>query len=136
MLFYSQLFGDDAPSVWSYKPAVTLVNSDPSFYDPKPLHPSTVEVGGLHIRQNLREVPEDLQAFMDTADDGVIYFSFGESLQCESMPAYLKNAFIGAFNELKQKVIWKYENDTLPGASQNIRLSKYLPQQEILGILL
>lgn len=121
--------------MWSYEPVVILVNSDPSFDSPKPLHPSTIEVGGLHIRQNPREVPEELQAFLDSADDGLIYFSFGESLQCDSMPAYLKNAFIDAFKELKQKVVWKYENETLPGASDNVKLSKWLPQQEILGIV-
>lgn len=110
------------------------MNSDPAFNEPKPLHPSTVEVGGLHIHEKLREVPEDLQAFMDSADDGLIYFSFGESLQSNTMPDRLKMAFIDAFKNVKQRVIWKYENDTLPGASDNVKLAKWLPQQEILGI--
>lgn len=44
--------------------------------------------------------------------------------------------FIEAFSELPQKVLWKWESDTIPGKPPNVRVQKWLPQQDILGIII
>lgn len=41
--------------------------------------------------------------------------------------------FINCFAKLKQKVLWKYENETLPGNPGNIMIGKWLPQRDILS---
>jgi hypothetical protein len=45
-------------------------------------------------------------------------------------------AFLEAFSKLKQRVLWKWENDSLPGQSSNLKLGKWLPQSDILGELM
>jgi len=76
---------------------------------------------------------QDLQKYLDEAPDGVIYFSMGSNLRSSSMPESKRNAFLGAVSKVKQHVLWKWQNDTLPGQPSNVKLGKWLPQSDILG---
>lgn len=69
---------------------------------------------------------------MDDAKDGVILFSMGSMLIGTSFPKDKLQAFQSAFSELKQKVIWKWEDDVMPGAPKNVKLVKWIPQYDIL----
>ena len=40
---------------------------------------------------------------------------------------------INTFAKLKQRVIWKWESDVLPGKPDNVFISKWLPQDDILA---
>jgi glucuronosyltransferase len=42
-------------------------------------------------------------------------------------------AFLEAFSKLKQRVLWKWETESLPGQPSNVKLGKWLPQSDILG---
>jgi glucuronosyltransferase len=42
-------------------------------------------------------------------------------------------AFFEVFSKLKQRVLWKWENDSLAGQPGNVKLGKWLPQSDILG---
>jgi UDP:flavonoid glycosyltransferase YjiC (YdhE family) len=74
-----------------------------------------------------------LQKYLDEASDGVIYFSMGSNLKSSQMPESIRNAFVEVFSKLKQRVLWKWEADTLPGQPNNLKLGKWLPQSDILG---
>jgi glucuronosyltransferase len=74
-----------------------------------------------------------LQKYLDEAAHGVIYFSMGSNLQSSQMSDSKRNAFLEAFSELKQQVLWKWEADTLPRQPKNVRIGKWLPQSDILG---
>ena len=76
---------------------------------------------------------QELQKYLDEAADGVIYFSLGSNLQSHLMPETKRNAFLGAFSKLKQRVLWNWEIDTLPGQLSNVKFRKWLPQTDILG---
>ena len=76
---------------------------------------------------------QELQKYLDEAADGVIYFSLGSNLQSHLMPETKRNAFLGTFSKLKQRVLWKWEIDTLPGQLSNMKFGKWLPQTDILG---
>jgi len=76
---------------------------------------------------------QELQKYLDEAPDGVIYFSMGSHLQGYLMPESNVNTFLGAFSMLKQRVLWKWESDTLPGQPSNVKFGKWLPQSDILG---
>ena len=58
----------------------------------------------------------------------------GSNLKSAEMPNKTIEAITNAFSKLKQKVIWKWEEDTLPGKPENVKLGKWLPQSDILGI--
>jgi glucuronosyltransferase len=73
--------------------------------------------------------------FIEEAAEGVIYFSMGSGLYSSDMPESKRQAFVEAFSKLKQKVIWKWETETLPGKPQNVKIGKWFPQSDILGQL-
>lgn len=76
---------------------------------------------------------KDLQQYLDEAKDGVIFFSLGSAARSDRMPADKKQIFLEVFAELPQKILWKYESDSLPGLPKNVKIAKWLPQQDILG---
>jgi hypothetical protein len=49
------------------------------------------------------------------------------------MPEEKVRAFLEAFSELSQNILWKWESDSLPGQPVNVKTGKWLPQQDILG---
>lgn len=70
---------------------------------------------------------------MDGAEEGVILFSLGSLLKSTELPLDKRNAIVRTFGKLKQRVVWKYENDTLPGKPGNVKISKWLPVNDVLG---
>ncbi|XP_021934412.1 UDP-glucuronosyltransferase 2B20-like [Zootermopsis nevadensis] len=112
--------------------SLLLVNNHFSLNYPRPLMPNLIEVGGMHV-QPPKELPQDLQKYLDESPQGVIYFSMGSVLQGSLMPETARNAFLEAFSKLKQRVLWKWEIESLPGQPSNVKLGKWLPQSDILA---
>ncbi|XP_059480751.1 UDP-glycosyltransferase UGT5-like isoform X2 [Neocloeon triangulifer] len=130
-----EFFGPDAPSVMEMQKNTSLliVNGHFSLNYPRPFVPAIIEAGGMQIQKDVKPLPKDLQEFLDSAKDGAIYFSMGSILKAKDMPLDKVNAFVEAFAELPQKVIWKWEAETLPGQPKNVKTGAWLPQQAILG---
>lgn len=124
----------DAPDldILIYNTSLILVNSDWSINRAVPRVPNMVDIGGFHI-QPPKKLPKDLQDYLDGAKDGVIYFSMGSNLQSANLPKEKRDAILKVFSKLKMKVLWKWEDDVLPGQPDNVKLGKWLPQQDILG---
>ncbi|XP_063921673.1 UDP-glycosyltransferase UGT5-like [Zophobas morio] len=112
--------------------SIVLLNSHPSINQPVPLVPNMIEIGGFHIKPP-KQLPQDLQEYLDNAPNGVIYFSMGSNLKSAELPLEKRDAFLKTFAKLKQKVIWKWEEDVLPGKPDNVKLGKWLPQSSILA---
>ncbi|KAL7044777.1 hypothetical protein ACKWTF_002044 [Chironomus riparius] len=110
--------------------SVHLMNAHPAFSYPRPKMPGMVDIAGVHIKA-LKPLPNDIQKFLDDANDGVILVSFGTFLQSSKMPPEKYQAMIDAFSSLKQRIIWKWEDDKK--FPPNIYTSKWLPQAEILA---
>ena len=51
------------------------------------------------------------------------------------MPESTRQVFINVFSRLKQGVIWKWDED-IPGLPPHIMVRKWLPQQDILGLVI
>jgi len=49
------------------------------------------------------------------------------------MPEQKRQIFLNVFSKLKQRVIWKFESETIPDLPPNVMLSKWVPQQDLLG---
>ena len=69
---------------------------------------------------------------MDNAKEGVIFVSWGSMVRADSLPEDKLESLVQAFATLKEKVLWKYENDTLPNNPSNVFIHKWLQQREIL----
>lgn len=57
----------------------------------------------------------------------------GSALQGSEMPENYRKMFLNVFSKLKQRVIWKWETEKMDGLPSNVKLSKWLPQQDVLG---
>lgn len=53
-------------------------------------------------------------------------------VRAASMPEEKRQHLVSAFASLKQRVLWKWENETLPNQPKNVKTSKWLPQRDIL----
>ncbi|KAJ0176089.1 hypothetical protein K1T71_008263 [Dendrolimus kikuchii] len=97
------------------------------------LFPSNViEVGGYHVPK-AKPLTGDLKKFVDAAEHGIIYISFGSVVQCSTMPEDKVQAILGAMNELPQRFIWKWENKSMNFNKNKLYIADWLPQVDILG---
>jgi len=98
----------------------------------RPVPPNLVYCGMMQCREG-KQLPADLQQFMDSATEGVLLVSFGSVLQGSQVPQDKLSALLEAFGRLKEKVLFKWETDTLPGKPANVLLKSFLPQQDLLA---
>lgn len=49
------------------------------------------------------------------------------------MPKEITDTFIRVFSKLPQRLIWKWESDIPENLPENIMMSDWLPQQDLLG---
>ncbi|XP_063908498.1 UDP-glycosyltransferase UGT5-like isoform X9 [Zophobas morio] len=126
-------FGEDLPPFKKlvYNVSMLLVNNHFNYHVPRPLVPAVVEIGGIHIRK-IRELPQDLEKWINESTHGVIYFSLGSMIKGHTFPDEKRQEFLKAFGRLPQRVLWKYENDTMPGKPDNVMIQKWMPQLDIL----
>ncbi|XP_075984666.1 UDP-glucosyltransferase 2-like [Anticarsia gemmatalis] len=99
----------------------------------RPMTPQNFKyVGGFHVQDPVKPLPKDLQEAMDNAPHGVIYFSMGSLWKSKALPTDITRGILNVFGELKQTVIWKYEDD-LKDLPKNVKIVKWAPQQSILA---
>ncbi|RZF43054.1 hypothetical protein LSTR_LSTR001232 [Laodelphax striatellus] len=115
------------------KVSLVIVNSQASVDYARALVPNVIQVGGLHIANTTKPLPQDLKKFLDESKHGVIYFSFGTVVPSNQLPVEIRDGFVKAFGKLKQNVLWKIDATSVPGLTANVKLSKWLPQQDVLA---
>lgn len=71
---------------------------------------------------------------MDESKNGVIYFSMGSNLKSKELPNELKESLLKMFGQLRQTVLWKFE-EQLSNLPKNVHILKWAPQPSILGEL-
>ncbi|XP_050440552.1 UDP-glucosyltransferase 2-like isoform X3 [Adelges cooleyi] len=126
-------FGVDTPPMSEIvaRTSLVLVNSHHSILQARPTVPNVVEVGGIHIRDTKPNATNEWTEFCDRCGQGVIYVSFGSLIKGESFPRGFVSSLVRAFEKLPYCVLWKYEGDGID--SERIRVSKWMPQQDILS---
>ncbi|XP_057670660.1 UDP-glycosyltransferase UGT5-like [Diorhabda carinulata] len=124
---------EDAPSVTELnsKVSLVLVNSHETLWQPVPLVPNVIPIGGFHITPP-KSLPKDLEAFLDSATDGAIFFSLGSNLKSIDLPKKTMDIFLKSFKNLKQKILWKLEGE-VEGLPSNVKTGRWLPQMDILA---
>ncbi|XP_034243006.1 2-hydroxyacylsphingosine 1-beta-galactosyltransferase-like [Thrips palmi] len=115
--------------------AVSLVNTSPALHGGMPVVPGVVEVGGLQARP-AKPLPKDLLDWVSekNAPHGFIFMSFGTNVMSSMLRKDRRDAILRAFGRLKQRVLWKYEtDDILDKLPPNVKVAKWLPQNDLLG---
>ncbi|KAI8423594.1 hypothetical protein MSG28_012672, partial [Choristoneura fumiferana] len=96
--------------------------------------------GARHLRAPAANMPWtqyyeldlDLKNYLENSKNGVIYISFGTNVDTNVMPQEKVQNIIKAFSELPYDVLWKWNSDELQGKTENIRISKWFPQSDLL----
>ena len=79
-----------------------------------------------------KALPDDLRTFVEEAEHGVIFISFGSVIMPSMMPESKRKALVSVFAGLKQRVIWKWDTE-MPDAPPNVLISSWLPQTSLLA---
>lgn len=75
---------------------------------------------------------QNIKTWLDTAEH-VIYFSMGSNIRSTQISSDRLTAILRVFGRLKQRVLWKWEDDQLPGQPANVMVQSWLPQADILA---
>ncbi|KAH8362553.1 hypothetical protein KR200_000776, partial [Drosophila serrata] len=109
-----------------------LLNSHMPLFSARPVSYNMIQCAGLHI-QPPKTLPEDIQQFLDGASHGAIYFSLGSQVRSAEMSPEKRKIFLDVFGSLKQRVLWKFENESVPNLPANVMIKSWLPQADILA---
>ncbi|XP_016949775.1 UDP-glucosyltransferase 2-like [Drosophila biarmipes] len=113
--------------------SVILVNNHFSVGRVRSNVPNLIEVGGLHLSEPPEPCDEELQKFMEEAQNGVIYFSMGQDIMVKFLPENLQQTLVKSFAKLEQRIVWKNEFFSMPNVSENIYVIEKAPQRHILA---
>ncbi|SPP83487.1 UDP-glucuronosyltransferase 1-9 [Drosophila guanche] len=113
--------------------SLVLINQHVSLSFPRPYAPNMIEVGGMHIDGKLSPLPAKIERFLNESEHGAIYFSMGSNLKSKDLPAEKVQEILRAFRGLKQRVLWKFEDTELPNKPDNLFISDWFPQTDILA---
>ena len=84
------------------------------------------------MKNETNPLPSDIKAFIESAEHGVVYFSLGGNLKPSKMTDDKKRAIYLALSKLKEKVIWKWDEE-LTVDVKKFMVRKWLPQDDILA---
>ncbi|XP_045455070.1 UDP-glucosyltransferase 2-like [Melitaea cinxia] len=127
------VFGPDVPSMRVLRKNVHMIflNVHPIWDFNRPVPPNVIYLGGLH-QKPVRDLPEDLKTYLDSSKHGVIYISFGTNVKPSFLPRDKLKIFTDVFSQLPYDVLWKWDNEELPGRPSNVKILKWLPQSDLL----
>ncbi|GAB0092737.1 UDP-glucuronosyltransferase [Sergentomyia squamirostris] len=130
-------FGDDMPHPYDLAKNVSFIlqNGHPSVSYPRPYLPNVAEIACIHCKP-AGPLPKDLEDFIAGAgESGFIYVSMGSSVKAANMPEHLRLMLVQTFARLPYHVLWKWEggNAGMQDLPPNVKLGRWLPQQDILG---
>uniref|UniRef100_A0A8C9RSX3 UDP-glucuronosyltransferase n=1 Tax=Scleropages formosus TaxID=113540 RepID=A0A8C9RSX3_SCLFO len=104
---------------------------DFTFEFPRPLMPNTVMIGGLNC-EGSKPLPLELETFVNkSGDHGFVVFTLGSMVS--QIPEEKAQLFLEAFRQIPQRVLWRYTGPTPANLPQNVKLMKWLPQNDLLG---
>lgn len=99
----------------------------------RPFSPATIALGGGTHIEAPKPLPEDLKKFLDNATEGALYFSLGSNHFGRTMALERRNVIIEALAEVPFKVLWKFEIDDTGELPKNVKVKKWVPQQDVLS---
>lgn len=100
----------------------------------RPVAPNHIFLGMMNCKQTKQlDANDTIGKFLDEATDGVIYVSFGTVIRGSMMSKEKREMFLNTFKGQKEKILWKWETESMEDQPDNVMLSKWLPQQEVLA---
>jgi len=98
----------------------------------RPMMSNMINVGGLTVRRTNGQLPIDMKQFIEGAQLGTVLVTFGSTTS--NLPATVVQKFASAFRRLDgYRVIWRLSNKYNVELPNNVMISQWLPQNDILA---
>ncbi|NXB05423.1 UD11 glucuronosyltransferase, partial [Cnemophilus loriae] len=111
--------------------SVWLMRYDFVFEYPRPIMPNMVYVGGINCQQK-KPLPEEFEAMVNASGEhGIVVFSLGSMVS--EIPMKKAMEIADAFSTIPQTVLWRYTGKAPPNLPENVKLIKWLPQNDLLA---
>ncbi|NP_001166239.2 UDP glucuronosyltransferase 1 family, polypeptide B4 [Danio rerio] len=111
--------------------AVWLMRYDFTLEFPKPLMPNMITIGGINCEVK-NPLTKEVEEFVNgSGEHGIVVFSLGSLVS--SMPKEKADIFFKAFSMIPQRVLWRYTGEIPNNVPENVKLMKWLPQNDLLG---
>ncbi|XP_051761060.1 UDP-glucuronosyltransferase 1A5 isoform X2 [Ctenopharyngodon idella] len=111
--------------------ALWFVHSDFAFAFPRPLMPNMIIVGGMDSKK-AKPLSQELEEFANgSGEHGFVVFTLGSMVS--QLPEAKAREFFEAFRQIPQRVLWRYTGPVPENAPKNVKLMKWLPQNDLLG---
>ncbi|XP_062391020.1 UDP-glucuronosyltransferase 1-6-like isoform X2 [Sardina pilchardus] len=111
--------------------ALWLVRFDFTYEFPMPLMPNMVMIGGMKAGKS-KPLPQEVEEFVNgSGEHGFVVFTLGSMVS--QMPEEKARVFFEAFRQIPQRVLWRYTGPVPENAPKNVKLMKWLPQNDLLG---
>uniref|UniRef100_A0A3B5A089 UDP-glucuronosyltransferase n=1 Tax=Stegastes partitus TaxID=144197 RepID=A0A3B5A089_9TELE len=108
---------------------IWLMRIDFTLEFPRPLMPNMVLVGGINCNVK-NPLPKDLESWV-SGEHGFIVFTLGSMVS--ELPEKITAVFLEAFRQIPQKVIWRYTGKISGNVPENVKLMKWVPQNDLLA---
>lgn len=127
-------FYPDAPDLnqLNYNASLILLMGHESTQQAVPLVPNMINIGGFHLKPSSNDLGK-LQTVFDNAKDGVIYFGVGTNVKISTIKNDTQQVLLNSLGKLKQTVLMQWDEKIPENVPKNILMSKWFPQQAILG---
>lgn len=93
-----------------------------------------IEIGGAQIKRKSSPLPSNIKNVLDSAKNGVVYFSMGSNIKSTQLPKEKREAILKTFAKFPSiKFLWKWEDSELPGKPNNVHIQNWWPQDDLLA---
>ncbi|NWS46880.1 UD11 glucuronosyltransferase, partial [Probosciger aterrimus] len=111
--------------------SIYLMRYDFVFEYPRPIMPNMVYVGGINCKQK-QPLSKEFEAIVNASGEhGIVVFSLGSMVS--EIPMKKAKEIADALGTVPQTVLWRYTGKLPPDMPKNIKLIKWLPQNDLLA---
>ncbi|XP_056610192.1 UDP-glucuronosyltransferase 1A5-like isoform X4 [Triplophysa dalaica] len=111
--------------------ALWFMRFDFVFEFPRPVMPNMVMIGGMATKKP-KPLSQELEEFVNgSGEHGFVVFTLGSMVS--QLPEAKARVFFEAFKQIPQRVLWRYTGPVPEDAPKNVKLMKWLPQNDLLG---
>ncbi|XP_030343990.1 UDP-glucuronosyltransferase 1-1-like isoform X3 [Strigops habroptila] len=111
--------------------SIWLMKYDFVFEYPRPLMPNMVLIGGISCTQE-KALSQEFEAIVNASGEhGIVVFSLGSMVS--EIPIKKAKEIADALGTVPQTVLWRYTGQVPPNLPKNVKLVKWLPQNDLLA---
>ncbi|XP_009884115.1 PREDICTED: UDP-glucuronosyltransferase 1-1-like isoform X3 [Charadrius vociferus] len=111
--------------------SIWLMKYDFVFEYPRPIMPNMVYIGGINCEQK-KQLSKEFEVVVNASGEhGIVVFSLGSMVSEIPMKKAIEIA--DALGTVPQTVLWRYTGEPPPNLPKNVKLLKWLPQNDLLA---